>query len=196
MDGSYPAGLEGFLEDDPTTAAGEGSEDGTVVTEQRSRITIEGSGFPEAAVHIIGFEHDQGDTGHAEPAVVIKGVEDLHPGTVGELPVGGVGAPHLVGLLRREAQVAALRTLVGLRGDEPAGRQDPPHGADRRCVAVALFQVKRDRRRTPLVPVPVKFLTDRHDQGNDLGRRRVRIRPGPSRAGLERGLAFHSVAGE
>ena len=113
---------------------------------------------------VVGFEHTSGVAVRPQPGMVVDDVEDLDVGAVGQRPVGDVGLPPFVGLLRGEAEVAALGPLVRLRGDEPAVGQDPPDRGDRRAAAVALLEMRRDRRRTGLVAGPVELLAD----GDDL----------------------------
>jgi hypothetical protein len=100
--------------------------------------------------------------------VVVKEVEDLHVGAVGEGPVGDVELPALVGLLGGEPQIAALGALVGLGGDEALGGQDPPDRGDGWRRAVPLFKVERDRRRAGLMAAAVEVLADLDDLVLDL----------------------------
>jgi hypothetical protein len=97
-------------------------------------------------------------------------VHDLHVGAVGQGRVGDVGLPAFVGLLGGEAQVAALGPFVGLRGDEAAGGQDPPDGADRRRRLVGAQQVAADGVGAGFVAVPVQVLADPDDLVLDLAR--------------------------
>ncbi len=53
----------------------------------------------EAVVDVAGLEHPQGVAADAKPAVVIEEVENLHVGALGELLVGDIKLPALVGLL-------------------------------------------------------------------------------------------------
>ncbi len=120
-------------------------------------------GFHETGGDVGGLEHPQRLAAHAQPGVVVDQVEDLHIGAVSQRPVGDVELPPLVGLLGGEPQIAAFRPLVRLRGDEPAGREDPPDRRRRQAGGVALVEVERDRRRTGFVPAPVEFLAQLHD---------------------------------
>ena len=174
------AGLQGLLQDDAAAAAGQAGEDRAVVAEQRGRIAVLVSGFAEATIDVGALEHDQSGAGWAVAAVVVEDVQDLDVGAVGELPVGGVGGPHLVGLFGLEAQVAALGALVRLRGDEPAGGQDPPDRADRRSRAVALLKVERDGGRAGLMAIAVELFADRDDLLLDRSGGLLRAAAGPS----------------
>ena len=100
--------------------------------------------------------------------MVVDDIEDLDVGVVGEPPVGDVGLPAFVGLFGGEAQVAALGRLCGCGVTNPrasgSARSSIPPG-----LPVALVEVKRDRRRTGLMPVPLQLLADRDDLLLDAG---------------------------
>src|SRR5207253_10296371 len=64
--------------------------------------------------------------GECEPGLVIEEVEDLDRRVVGELPRRGVQLPGLVGEGGFESDEGRLRTLVGLRGDQPVAFEYPP----------------------------------------------------------------------
>ncbi len=105
------------------------------LSEQAGRVPIGVGGAAETVVDVVAVEHPQRVSVQAEPGVVIDHVEDLDPGAVGKRPVGDVSLPPLVGLLGDKPQVAALRALVRLRGDETPIGQDPPDRRDRRRAA-------------------------------------------------------------
>jgi len=67
--------------------------------------------------------------GDQQPGMVVNHVEDLHLGAVGELPVGGVGLPALVGELGLETPPGALRSLLGW------GAMKPRRDSTRQIVA-------------------------------------------------------------
>src|SRR6266536_4300702 len=58
---------------------------------------------------------------HQQPGVVIDHVEDLDVGLIGELSVGEVGLPSLVGHHRLEPHERALRALLRLGGQRSPG---------------------------------------------------------------------------
>jgi hypothetical protein len=60
--------------------------------------------------------------------VVVDEVEDLDPGGVGEVPLGGVGLPELVGQLRLKADKGGLGPLVRLRSYQAVALEDAPDG--------------------------------------------------------------------
>ena len=155
--------VQGDLEGDAAAAAGAAGEHGAVVGQQAGRIAVLGGDAAVAGLDVGAFEHGAGGAGQQQPGVVVEPVQDLHVGAVGQRPVGDVGLPAFVGLLGGEAEVAALRAFVRLRGDEPAGGQDPPDRRDRRGVPMPHLKVSRDRRRAGLVPVLVEVLADRDD---------------------------------
>jgi hypothetical protein len=70
--------------------------------------------------------------------VVVDDVEHLGEAAVGHLDVGDVGLPALVGQVGDETLVGALRSLVGLGGDEAGGLEHSPDRRHRRHVAGAL----------------------------------------------------------
>jgi hypothetical protein len=127
-----------------------------------------GSGFAEPLVDVLALEHVPGVAVQAVAGVVVDQVEDLSVSAAGQGPVGDVGLPALVRLFGREPHIAGLGALVGLGGDEPASGQDPPDGAHRRAVSMALVEMERDRGRAGLVPVPVEVLADGDDLLFDL----------------------------
>jgi hypothetical protein len=103
--------------------------------------------------------------------VVVDDVADLDAGAVGEGPVSDVGLPAFVGLFGGEADEGALGPLVGLRGDEPAGSQDPPDRRHRRGAAVAPLQMEGNSRRPGFMTGLVEALADLDDLVLDgLGR--------------------------
>ena len=58
--------------------------------------------------------------------VVIQPADDFGVVPVGEIPVGEVGLPGLVGTVGGEAVERAAGTFLGLRGDLAGAAQDPP----------------------------------------------------------------------
>ncbi len=91
--------VEGDLQGDASTTTAAADEHGPVVGQHAGRITIAPSSFIEAVVDVAGLEHPQGVGGDAKPGVVIEEVENLHVGALGELLVGDIKLPALVGLL-------------------------------------------------------------------------------------------------
>jgi hypothetical protein len=51
----------------------------------------------ERGNHIGGLGGHKRSAGDQQPGVVVEHVEDLHLAASGELPVGGVGLPALIG---------------------------------------------------------------------------------------------------
>ena len=76
--------------------------------------------------------------------MVIDHVQDLDLGPIGELPMGDVGLPHLVGHLGLEPYERAPWSLLGLGCDEAPAAEDSPDRGDRRGGAVAPLQVEAD----------------------------------------------------
>ena len=91
--------VEGDLQRDASTATAAAGEHRPVVGQHAGRIAIASSSFTEAVVDVGGLEHPQGVAADAESGVVVEEVENLHVGALGELPVGDIKLPALVGLL-------------------------------------------------------------------------------------------------
>ena len=60
--------------------------------------------------------------------MVVEDVEDFHAGAIGEVPVGDVGLPELVGLLGGEPFPGTAGAFVRLGCDEAAAGQAAPDG--------------------------------------------------------------------
>jgi hypothetical protein len=95
------------------------------------RVAVALSCEVEGLEHVRGFDGVQCNGGEAEARVVVDQVENLDVGGVGQLPVGRVGLPHLVGQLGLEANPRGLGTLVRLGRDQAVGLEDPPDGRPR-----------------------------------------------------------------
>jgi hypothetical protein len=67
---------------------------------------------------------------------------------VGQVPVGEVGLPDLVGRGGLEPDPGAARALARLGHDEPGGMEDAPDGRGRRGGQALPLQVPRDGGRT------------------------------------------------
>ena len=115
------------LEEDPSLA-GFAAEDGSVVAEQGGREAVSLSCGVERLDDVWCFDGAVGVRRQAEARVIVDEVEDLDAGAVGELPVGGVGLPHLVGEVGFEAYNRRPRALLGLGDDQAVATQDPPDG--------------------------------------------------------------------
>ncbi len=72
------------------------------------------SGFVHARHDVGGLEHRPGHGCHQEPGVIVDRVEDLDLDARGELPVGDVSLPALVGHGRLEPHERALRSFLRL----------------------------------------------------------------------------------
>jgi hypothetical protein len=75
-------------------------------------------------------EHGSGGGADEESGVVIEDVQDLDLAAVREGPVGDVGLPAFVGQVGFEPPPRGARSLVRLRGDEPALGENPPDRRD------------------------------------------------------------------
>src|SRR5438094_8737987 len=79
------------------------AKDGGVVAQEASWSPVLLDRGIEAVECVCGLDGWEGDRGQAEPRVVIDQVEDLDFAGVGQVPLGGVGLPELVGQLSLEA---------------------------------------------------------------------------------------------
>lgn len=95
----------------------------------------------EAGYHVGGLGGRAGVGGDEQAGVVVNDVEDVDLDAAGELPVGEVGLPALVGHGCFEADRGAAGALVGLGGDESSLGQDAPDRGWRWGVAVPLGEV-------------------------------------------------------
>ena len=97
--------------------------------------------------------------------MIIDHVQDLDLGAAGEPPVGDISLPALVRHLGTEPDEGAPGSLLGLRGDEPPARQDPPDRRDRRdhILAVTPAQVDRDRVGSGIHAEIGELLAELHD---------------------------------
>jgi hypothetical protein len=144
----------------------------------------------EAPDDVTAFDGPVGVGAHQEPGVVVLDVEDLDRAPVGELPVRRIGLPPLVGLVRLEPRERALRSLLGLRRDEPPVPEDPPDRGRCRGPAVSTLEVEGDRVSPGVESLFAELLSDQDDLVLDLPTRALRNAFGPSRPGLKPGLAL------
>jgi hypothetical protein len=135
-----------------------------VVRQQGGRIAAGPSCFIEARHDVGGLEHPPGIRADQEPGVIVDRVQDLDVGARGELPVGDVFLPALVGHLGCEPDPRGLRSLLGLGGDEPATGQDPPDRRHRRGIEAATAKVVGDRVRAGIQALIVELLAQRDDR--------------------------------
>ncbi len=107
------------------------AEDGGVVAEELGRIAVALSSQEEGLEHVWSPNCSKGNRGETKPRVVVDLVEDLDVAAVGQLPVSGVGLPHLVGQLGLKANPRGPRALLRLRCDQAVRLQDSPDGRPR-----------------------------------------------------------------
>src|SRR5713226_7910082 len=130
------------------------------------------------------LDGQQGLGGERDPGLVIEEVEDLDRRVVGELPWRGVQLPGLVGERGFESDKGRLRTLVGLRGDEPVAFEDPPHGRNRRQLVNLAEEVMSDRFRPGVVTGRGQLVAKPNDLSLDIGWRLQRAGARSTRARL------------
>ena len=101
--------------------------------------------------------------------MVVEVVEDLDVAAVGEVPVGGVGLPHLVGQLGLEADEGAAGPLLRLRNDQAVTREDAPDGGHRGSAEAGDPQVVGDGGGTSIVAGVAQLLAEANDGGLGVG---------------------------
>ena len=152
-------------------------------------------GLAEDGDDVGGLEDQAGGRGGEQPGVVVDDVEDLGASAAGELPVGDVQLPSLVGLVGLEPDVAGLGPLAGLRGDESPPGQHPPDCRHRRGAAVQPRQVHRDRGCAGVQALLAQRLAQRDDLVFQFPAHPARAGPGPPGPRLERRLALSRIPG-
>ena len=161
LDGDAQRGELGL---EPAAAVAElGGEDAAVVGQHRRRQPETPCTLVEGGHHI-GRGRDRqhnGDRDH--PGVVVDEIEDLHPGAVGEGPVGHVRLPGLVGQRRLEAHPGGPWPLLGLGDDEATPDQGPVDAGPARSGSVTLSQVVLDGEWSGVEALLGQLLAQGHD---------------------------------
>ena len=121
---------------------------------------------------IRGLDRGEGIGHREEPGVVVEAVEDVDAGAVGELPVGAVGLPELVGEIGLEADERGLRPFARLRGDQAVAGEDAPDGRHRGRGAEFEAEVVGDGVWAAVVAGACEVVTPANDRGLDLARGR------------------------
>ena len=96
--------------------------------------------------HIGRREDGPGHARETKPGVVVDEVDDLDLVVVGQVHMGDVALPALVGQIGHEAHIGRPGPLVGLGDHEATGAQHPPDGGDRGHHGVTLRQMEGDGR--------------------------------------------------
>jgi hypothetical protein len=124
-----------------------------------------GGGVVEGGDDISSGRDWEGAAGQAQTAVVVDDVEDLDDAPVLQPDVGRIHLPALVGQVRLESDVGALRAFVWLGGDEAAAGEDPPDARHRAgCdAAVTACEVGVDRVRPRISAELAQLLAELHD---------------------------------
>ena len=129
--------------------------------------------------------------------MVVDDVEHLEDHAVGDGDMGHVGLPGLVREVRTEAPKRALRSLLGLRGDEASGLEDPPDGRHRwDDLGVALLEVIPDGLGPGVDAEVQELLSQRDDLVLVAVRSPRRAAMRPSRTCLESTRTLEAVAPE
>ena len=134
--------------------------------------------------------------GDGQAGVVVDDVEDLDVGVVGQLAVGDVGLPALVGLGGLESSPRGAGSFLGLCGDESAAAQDPPNSRHGRSFGDGRIGVQMggDGFGAGVEPLSVEGLAQPHDGVFDLDRYCARVVMGSARARGECRVAFGLIA--
>ena len=69
-----------------------------------------------------------GDGGEKVSGVIVEPVDDLHSAAVGELPVGEVRLPALVGLVGLESPIRPFGSLLRFWADQPRSGENTTDG--------------------------------------------------------------------
>lgn len=143
--GDAEIGEEGLEAVASSADAGEaGGVDEAVVGEHRCRNAVCFGCCGELGDDDRGCDPGVGGDGEGVAGVVVEEGEDLDVGAIGETPVGHVGLPGLVRLVGLEADVAALRSLLRLLGDDAGGAEPSPDRRGRHLHVVVVLEVPRD----------------------------------------------------
>jgi hypothetical protein len=151
---------------------------------------VVGSGFVEALYDVAPLRGHPGIGGHQEPRVVIDDVQDLHIGPVGEHDVGDVCLPPLVRELGLEPDEGALRSLLGLGGDEAPPGEDAPDRGGSGGAPAAGGEVEGDGVGPGVQASFIEVLPELHDLVLVLRGRPVGTARGAPGARLEPGLTL------
>lgn len=101
--------------------------------------------------------------------MVVDEVEDFDSGTAGQVPVGGVRLPTLIGQAGLEAHKRRAGTLVRLWGDQAVAPEDAPDGGARwKVLRQACGEVVGDGLRSGVVTGCQQLLAQLEDGGDDL----------------------------
>src|SRR5947209_2938357 len=118
---------------------------------------------------VCGFDGGESDRGDKETGVVVDEVEDLDPGTVGQVPVGRVRLPTLVGQAGLEADEGGARPLVRLWDDQAPTTEDSPDGGARgEALGQSCGKVVGDGLRSGVMTGGQQLLALLDDGGDDL----------------------------
>jgi len=134
---------EQVLEPVPTTGEARGV-DRPVVGERGGGPAVGVTRRGERGHHVIAGDPAAGRAPEQEAGVVVEPGHDLDLGAIGELPVGEVGLPDLVGRRGLEPDPGAAWTLPWFGHDEPGGMEDAPDGRGRRDGQAVPLEVPGD----------------------------------------------------
>jgi hypothetical protein len=110
-------------------AAGEaGSVDRSIVSECGLRQAIDAGSGQEGGDYGLASDPSTGEAGEQVAGVVVELADDLYTGAVGELPMGEVRLPALVGLVGFESPIRAFRSLLRFRADQPRSGENTTDG--------------------------------------------------------------------
>ena len=151
-------------------------------------------GVDEAGDHVGPGHAVVGGGGQQVSGVVVEPVEDLDFTAIGQLPVGEIGLPALVGLGGFKSVVGAAWTFTWLGGDQPVVVQDAPDRRRRGHGQAGLVQVELQSERTGIESLVDETFSQPHDGDDDVVRHRARVAGRPSRAGVNGLQAALAVA--
>ena len=162
-----------------------GGEHESVVRQRRLRGPVDRAGGAEGRDDDWSGNASMGGGGEQEPGVVVDPEQHLGVGAVGQGDVGEVGLPALVRQVGLEPDPGPLGPLARLGRDDARTGQDPPDRRHPGRGVHLVIQDAGDRVRSGVAAVRDQVRPQRQDPANDVRRRRIRVRAGPSRLRLE-----------
>jgi hypothetical protein len=96
------------LQGDPAAAARGAGEDRAVIRQHRGGQPPAGGRVAEHCDHVGGLKGGAGGGGGQQPGMIVDDVEDLRGAVAGQLPVGDVQLPALVGLVSLEPHTGVV----------------------------------------------------------------------------------------
>ena len=126
------------------------------------------AGEVEGLDHVRGLDGEEGIRGQQQPGMVVDQIQDLGVAAAGQLPVGDVELPELVGEGGLEAMEGGLGALAWLRGDLALAAEDPPDGGRRGHLLDQRLEMVGDGASAGVVAGCDQLLAQPQDRGLDV----------------------------